>query len=77
MSGGEPSSIKRTFSCAAGLPFLSWLRGYRGIKGIGPKSRTKLLREFGSLKKIKEASIEDLRKAGLTLTQAQAVKISL
>lgn len=47
------------------------------IKGIGPKSRTKLLREFGSLKKIKEASIDDLRKAGLTLTQAQAVKISL
>jgi excinuclease ABC subunit C len=35
------------------------------------------LREFGSLKKIKEASIDDLRKAGLTLTQAQAVKISL
>ncbi len=47
------------------------------IKGIGPKTRTKLLREFGSLKKIKEASIEDLRQAGLTLPQAQAVKISL
>ena len=47
------------------------------IKGIGPKTRTKLLREFGSLKKIKEASIDDLRKAGLTLPQAQAVKLSL
>lgn len=47
------------------------------IKGIGPKSRSKLLREFGSLKKIKEASIDDLRKAGLTLPQAQAVKLSL
>ena len=47
------------------------------IKGIGPKSRNKLLREFGSLKKIKEASIDDLRKAGLTLPQAQTVKLSL
>lgn len=47
------------------------------IKGIGPKTRAKLLREFGSLKKIKEASIDDLRKAGLTLPQAQAVKLSL
>ena len=25
MSGGEPSSIKRIFSCAAGSPFPSWL----------------------------------------------------
>lgn len=47
------------------------------IKGIGPKSRNKLLREFGSLKKIKEASIEDLKKAGLTLPQAQTIKLSL
>ena len=47
------------------------------IKGIGPKSRNKLLREFGSLKKIKEASIDDLRNAGLTLTQAQSVKLTL
>ena len=28
MSGGEPSSIKRIFSCAAGLPILSFLHGY-------------------------------------------------
>lgn len=47
------------------------------IKGIGPKSRTKLLRKFGSLKKIKEASVEELQAAGLTITQAQAVKLSL
>ena len=47
------------------------------IKGIGPKSRNKLLRNFGSLKKIKEASIEDLRAAGLTLPQAQTVKLML
>ena len=47
------------------------------IKGIGPKSRNKLLREFGSLKKIKEASIDDLKRAGLTLPQAQTIKLSL
>ena len=47
------------------------------IKGIGPKTRNKLLREFGSLKKIREASIDDLREAGLSLTQAQAIKLSL
>lgn len=47
------------------------------IKGIGPKSRNKLLRKFGSLNKIKTASVEELRAAGLSLTQAQSVKISL
>ena len=47
------------------------------IKGIGPKSRNKLLRKFGSLKKIKEASVDDLRAAGLTLPQAQTVKLML
>jgi excinuclease ABC subunit C len=47
------------------------------IKGIGPKSRNKLLRHFGSLKKIREASIEELQQAGLSLVQAQSVKLSL
>ena len=28
-SGGEPSSLKWIFSCAARLPFLSWLHGDR------------------------------------------------
>ena len=32
MSGGEPSSIKRIFPCAAGLPFLSLLRQDSGIR---------------------------------------------
>ncbi len=31
MSGGEPSSIKRNLSCAAGLPFPSWLHEYRAF----------------------------------------------
>lgn len=48
-----------------------------GIKGIGPKSRNKLLKKFGSLKKIKDASIEELQDAGLTLPQAQSVKLTL
>ena len=47
------------------------------IKGIGPKSRNKLLKNFGSLRKIREASIEDLKAIGLTLTQAQSVKLVL
>ncbi len=47
------------------------------IKGIGPKSRNKLLRNFGSLKKIKGASIDELRKVGLSLAQAQSVKLTL
>ena len=32
------------------------------IPGIGPKRRKKLLREFGTLKRIEEASFEDLEK---------------
>ncbi|MCI1466184.1 MAG: excinuclease ABC subunit UvrC [Lactobacillus sp.] len=47
------------------------------IKGIGPVSRNKLLRQFGSLTKIKQASVPELQQAGLTLTQAQTVKLSL
>ena len=47
------------------------------IKGIGPKTRTKLLKEFGSMKKIKEASVSDLQEAGLTLPQAQTIKLTL
>ena len=32
-----------------------------GIEGLGPKSRTKLLRKFGSIANIKEASLEELK----------------
>lgn len=47
------------------------------IKGIGPKTRTKLLKQFGSMKRIKEASIDELREAGLTLPQAQTIKLTI
>ena len=35
------------------------------IPGVGEKRRTMVLRQFGSLKKIREASVEELRQAGI------------
>lgn len=44
------------------------------IPGIGEKRRNALLKEFGSLSKIKEASLEDLKKApSMTKKSAQSV----
>ncbi|ANK59687.1 excinuclease ABC subunit UvrC [Loigolactobacillus backii] len=47
------------------------------IQGVGPKTRTKLLKEFGSLKKIKLASVPELQKIGISKTVAQTIKLSL
>ncbi|MFD1671568.1 excinuclease ABC subunit UvrC [Agrilactobacillus yilanensis] len=47
------------------------------IKGVGPKTRTKLLKEFGSLSKIKEASLEDIQALGIPKNIAQMIKVSL
>jgi excinuclease ABC subunit C len=47
------------------------------ITGVGPKTRNKLLRKFGSLKKISNASVEDIRKLGVLETVAQTIKFSL
>lgn len=47
------------------------------IKGVGPKTRTNLLRNFGSLKKISEASVEDLVKLGIPEKTAQTIRVSL
>lgn len=47
------------------------------IKGVGPKTRNKLLRKFGSVKKIAQASTEDLQKLGISETVAQTIKLSL
>lgn len=47
------------------------------IKGVGPKTRTKLLRQFGSVNKIREASLEDLQALGISKTIAQMIKLSL
>lgn len=47
------------------------------IAGVGPKTRQKLLMKFGSLKKIANASIEELREVGVSEKVANAIKISL
>ena len=47
------------------------------IKGVGPKTRTKLLRNFGSLKRLSEASVEELIGLGIPQKTAQTIKISL
>ncbi|REH87015.1 excinuclease ABC subunit C [Staphylococcus felis] len=35
------------------------------VEGIGPKRKTKLLRTFGSIKKMREATIDELKQSGL------------
>ena len=47
------------------------------IKGVGPKTRTRLLRNFGSLKRLSEASVEELIGLGIPQKTAQTIKISL
>lgn len=48
------------------------------IEGIGEKKRTALLKKFGSVKKIKEASIEDLMQVkGINLELAEKLKNEL
>ncbi|GKQ42777.1 UvrABC system protein C [Companilactobacillus sp. RD055328] len=47
------------------------------IKGVGPKTRTKLLKKFGSVKKIKEAPLDDLMSLGVSKQVAQTIKLSL
>jgi excinuclease ABC subunit C len=47
------------------------------IPGVGPKTRTKLLRHFGSLNKLKNATIPELREIGVSKTVAQTIKLSL
>ena len=46
------------------------------IPGVGPKTRTKLLRNFHSIKKITQASVEDLQKLGISKKVAQTIKLS-
>src|SRR5699024_9594288 len=47
------------------------------IKGVGPKTRIKLLKNFKSIKKISDASLEDLEKLGISKKVAQTIKLSL
>ena len=47
------------------------------IQGVGPKTRSKLLRKFKTMNGIKAASMEDLQAAGVSKAVAQAIKLSL
>ena len=47
------------------------------IQGVGPKTRIKLLRNYGSLKNISAASVKDLESLGISKKVAQTIKLSL
>lgn len=47
------------------------------IKGVGPKTRVKLLKKYGSVKKIKDAPVNQLIDLGISKTVAQTIKLSL
>ncbi|HBR34434.1 MAG TPA: excinuclease ABC subunit C, partial [Firmicutes bacterium] len=52
----------------------SFTSGLDQIKGIGPKRKKALLHKFGSLQKIRAASLEELLTVeGMTATAARAV----
>ncbi|WP_367301723.1 helix-hairpin-helix domain-containing protein [Listeria fleischmannii] len=44
-----------------------------GIPGVGPGRKKKILSHFGSMKKIKAASIEELAESGIPKQVAEAV----
>lgn len=46
------------------------------IPGVGPKTRTKLLRNFHSIKKIAEASVEEIQELGISKKVAQTIHLS-
>ncbi len=45
-----------------------------GLPGVGPKRKTMLLKHFESMKKIREASVEELQQAGLSMAVAKSVE---
>ncbi len=47
------------------------------IHGVGPWTRTKLLKAFGSINKIAVAPIEEIRALGINQKTAQLIKVSL
>ena len=47
------------------------------IKGVGPRTRTKLMKEFGSISNIAQASVDDIRALGINRPTAQLIKVSL
>ena len=47
------------------------------IPGVGPKTRIKLLKEYGSLNKIAEAPLVEIEALGISQKVAQVIKASL
>ncbi|MDO4903556.1 MAG: excinuclease ABC subunit UvrC [Limosilactobacillus sp.] len=47
------------------------------IKGVGPRTRTKLLKKYGSITKIAQASVDDIHALGINRPTAQLIKVSL
>lgn len=47
------------------------------IKGVGPRTRNKLMKEYGSINKIAQASVDDIRALGINQSTAQLIKVSL
>ncbi|CAH0418238.1 excinuclease ABC subunit UvrC [Periweissella ghanensis] len=47
------------------------------IQGVGPKTRQKLLSQFGSLKKISQASLEEIEALGIASKTANLIKVSV
>jgi excinuclease ABC subunit C len=47
------------------------------IKGVGPRTRTKLLKQYGSISKIAAASVDDIQALGINRPTAQRIKVSL
>ena len=47
------------------------------IKGVGQKTRTKVLRHFKSMRRLKEASVDDIRQLGIPEQVAHRIKETL
>lgn len=47
------------------------------IKGVGPRTRTKLLQKYGSISKIADASVDEIHSLGINRPTAQLIKVSL
>ncbi|MBO1913904.1 excinuclease ABC subunit C, partial [Microvirga sp. 3-52] len=44
------------------------------IPGVGPKRKTQLLKHFGSVKKIREASSSELQESGMPKSLAESIE---
>lgn len=47
------------------------------IKGVGPRTRTKLLKKYGSITKIAQAPVDEIHSLGINRSTAQLIKVSL